>query len=523
MDRPREAVLKISVFQQGEPIMKRVRLAGVVSTVALIIGAAAIPASAQMLELAVDSSPAGLDPHIVTAFSSMQIVNGTIYEGLTQIDSDLLVQPALAENWEISSDGLVYTFDLVDGATFHNGEPVEAEDVLASLRRVQSDVITSPLASRLASVSDTSAIDADTVEVTLSEPSAPFLTALASIAIVPRGYESDPDSLQQTPVGTGPFQFDEWQPNGFIRLVRNESYWDDGLPLLDGVTYNIVPEAGTRQVGLTSGQYHMLPNIDASTALQLEGQPSVTLYDALELAYTLVGLNTSQPPFDNPAVREALNYAIDREQIVAAALFGAGQPGGPLSPALTSWALPVSEYGCFETSAERSLQLLEEAGVETPVSFTLLTLPRQTTTDIAQIVQAQLAEAGFEVELNIPEIGQFVQDWRNSAFDAFVSINSGSPEPDDYFYRTFRSDGSTNVFKYESAELDALLDAGRAELDQESRAEIYADVQRHLTCTGPVSFLTYGQLYTATSGGVEGFEIKADRSLSYLRQTSLAE
>ena len=111
-----------------------------------------------------------------------------------------------------------------------------------------------------------------------------------------------------------------------------------GLPKLDGVKFNIVPESATRQVGISSGQYAMLPNIDAATALQLKGKPSVKLAETLELAYTLIGLNTSKPPFDNAKVREAVNYALNRDEIVAAALFGAGVPGGPLSPALKDWA-----------------------------------------------------------------------------------------------------------------------------------------------------------------------------------------
>ena len=108
----------------------------------------------------------------------------------------------------------------------------------------------------------------------LKEPSAPLLTSLATIAIVPRSFEADKDALQKLPVGTGPFKFKEWQPNGFIQLAKHDTYWKKGLPKLDGVKFNIVPESATRQVGISSGQYAMLPNIDAATALQLKGRPT---------------------------------------------------------------------------------------------------------------------------------------------------------------------------------------------------------------------------------------------------------
>jgi peptide/nickel transport system substrate-binding protein len=492
---------------------------------ALLAGLAIMSASAartQVLEIAVDASPAGLDPHIITAFSSFQIVNGTIYEGLTAIDKDLRVTPALARSWTVSPDGKTYTFTLVSGATFHDGAPMEAADVVASLNRVLSKDIASPLSSRLAAMEKAVAKDALTVEVAMKEASAPFVTALASIAIVPRGFEANKDGLQRQPVGTGPFRLKEWQPNGFIELARHDGYWNRAQPKLAGVKFNIVPESATRQVGISSGQYAMLANIDAATALQVRARPNVRIAETLELAYTLVGMNVTKPPFDNPKVREALNYALNRQEIVQAALFGAGVPGGPLSPALKDWAVDVKEFPCFTHSATKAQELLKEAGFTAPIPVTLLVLPRQDIRDIAQVVQAQLNKAGFKAELKIPELGQFVQDWRNSNFDAFVSTNSGSVDPDDYFYRTFRSGGSTNVFKYANPAVDSLLDSARVELAQPARRAAYSKVQSLLACDGPAAFMTYGQLFTAMRSNVQGFDIIANRSLATLATTSSA-
>ncbi len=488
------------------------------ASLALASGAA----RAQVLEAAVDGSPAGLDPHIITAFNSFQIVNGTIYEGLTAVDKDLRIVPALASSWTVSPDGKTYTFKLVSGATFHDGTPMTADDVVSSLNRVLSKDIASPLASRLAAMDKAVAKDSSTVEVTLKEPSAPFLSSLATIAVVPKAFEANKDGLQRQPVGTGPFRFKEWQPNGFIELAKHPGYWNKGAPKLDGVKFNIIPESATRQVGLNSGQYAMLPNIDAATALQLKGRPNVRIGETLELAYTLIGMNTSKPPFDNPKVREALNHALDRQEIVQAALFGAGVPGGPLSPALKSWAADVKSFPCYTPSAQKAQALLKEAGVTTPLAVTLLVLPRQDIRDIAQVVQAQLNKAGFKAELKVPELGAFVQDWRNSNFEAFVSTNAGFPDPDDSFFRTFRTGGSTNVFKYSNAEVDKLLDEARVESDQAKRKAAYDKVQSLLACDGPVAFMTYGQLFTAMRTNVQGFEVIANRSLVGLANTSIA-
>ena len=495
----------------------RVRAASLV--VALAAGASV--AGAHQLQVAVSDSPAGLDPHIATAFNTFQVIEGTIYEGLTDLGADLAVVPGLASAWTISDDLKTYTFDLRDGVAFHSGKPMTSADVVASLERVMDERTGSPLASRLSAVETVTAPDDDTVVITLSAPSAPLLTSLTTIAIVPQEYREDTGTLQQTPDGTGPFELTEWRPNVSITLTANPDYWEDGFPALDGVTFNIVPEAATRQVGLASGQYELLPNIDAVTALQLQSQPGIKLEDTLELAYSLIGLNVSRPPLDNPKVREAINYAINRDDIVAAALFGAGVPGGPLSPALETFATPVGAFPCYATDPGKAASLLAEAGLETPTSLELLVLPRDDTKAIAQLVQQELGAIGIEVTLKIPETGQFVQDWRNSNFDMFVSLNGGTTEPDDYFYRTFKTGGSTNVFKFSDPALDAMLEAGRSEVDQDKRVEIYRAVQDDLACDGPVVFLAYGQLYTAMRDNVSGFEINPNRSLGSLKSVSV--
>ncbi len=500
--------------------MRRLKLLSLAAASMLAI--AVSTANAQVLEVAVDASPAGLDPHIITAFSSFQMVNGTIYEGLTIIDRDLAIGPSLAESWTISPDGKTYRFKLRTSATFHDGGKMDADDVAASLNRVLAKEIASPLASRLAAVDKITVVDPATVEVALKEPSAPLLTSLATIAIVPKRFATDKDGLQRQPIGTGPFKMTEWQPNGFVTLAKHDGYWQAGKPKLAGVKFNIVPESSTRQVGITSGQYAMLPNIDAATALQLQGKPNVKLVETLELAYTLIGFNTSKAPFDNPKLREAVNTALNRPEIIQAAFFGKGVPAGPLSPALKGWATDVKEFPCYAHDPAKAQAMLKAAGFDKPIELTMLVLPRQDIKDMAQVVQQQLNKAGFKIELKTPELGQFVQDWRNSAFDLFASTNAGSADPDDYFYRTLRTGGSTNVFKYSNADVDALLDKARASTDLPTRRAAYKEVQAKIACDGPIAHVGYSQLFTAVRGSVTGFEIIANRSLSSLADVTLA-
>ncbi|MBX2883540.1 MAG: hypothetical protein KTR32_26535 [Granulosicoccus sp.] len=477
---------------------------------------------AASLDVAIDSSPAGLDPHLITAFNSVVIVQSTVYEGLTKIQQDLSVAPGLAESWEVSDDSLTYTFTLPSGVTFHDGSAMDAEDVAASIRRVQSEDMASPLASRVSPITTITVVDPQTIALSLDEPFAAILSSLSGIAIVPAEFENDKEALQKTPAGTGPFMFNEWIPNSHISLKKFDNFRDDALPKLDEVRVNFVPESATRQVGLGNGDYDLLPGIDPATALQLQANPNVTIQQTQNVSYTLLGMNTTRGSLGDAKVREAINLLLDREEIIAGALFGAGVPAGPLSPALATWALDTSEYDCYARNVDQAKALLKEAGAE-DLELSILVLPRQDAKDIAQVIQQQLADGGISVELLNKEIGEFVQDWKNSDFDMFVSANGGSPDPDEYFYRTFRTGGSTNVFKYSDAEVDGWLDEGRKLTDPADRKAVYDQVQRKLACSGPIAHIAYSNLATAINNTVSNFEIYSNGRLSSLINVTVAE
>ncbi len=473
------------------------------------------------LELAVDTAPAGLDPHLVTAFSSFQIT-GQIYDGLLEINADLQLEPALATGYTVSDDGLVYTFDLRPDVTFHNGRPFTADDVVYSYERVANVETGSPQASRFAQVASVVALDDLTVEFTLAKPFAPFLANLPNLAIVPQEVVEEHGDLQQVAVGTGPFMLAEIVPDTYTLLTANPDYYREGQPGVDAVRYNVVPEASTRAAGLRTGAYHMIPDVDPATAQTLGNVPGIELLTVQDLAYTLLGVNTTRPPFDDARVRRALNLAIDRDEIVEAVYFGDAVPGGPLSPGLVDWATPVSDYSCYASDPAAARQLLSAAGYPDGVAFEILTFGTiRVVTDVAQVVQAQLADAGFDVSVEVAEFGSFVQRWRNSDFDAFVSLNGGNIDPDGYLDRTFRTGGSTNVFQYSNPAVDTLLDAGQAAVSLSERQGIYADLQRALACDGPIVHVAYATLFTAIADDVDGFQQTPTRSLRYLRNVEL--
>ena len=488
---------------------------------ALIIAAALItaPARAQVLEIATDQSPVGLDPQIATSFAT-QLITSTIYEGLTAIDPDLHVVPALAKSWTVSDDGRSYRFELRPGATFHNGRALAPADIVASIARIRDPKTSSPYASRFAAVTTVEPDGDSAVRITLDQPSAPFLAQLASLAIIPAEATQD---LARHPVGTGPFKFREWVPDTYIALDRNPAYWEQGHPALAGLKFDIVPEAATRQLGIQSGTYRMVPTLDAATVAALQGQSRVKILQTQDLAYSLIGLNTTKPPFDKPEVREAVNLALDRSQIADAAYFGKAVPAGPLSPALKDWALPTTDFDCYRTDPAKARKLLQAAGLTLPVKITLNVLGSlRQVVDVAQVVQAQMNKAGFEVALNVQEQGKFIQDWRGGNFEAFASLNSGGPDPDDYFGRTFATGGATNVFKYSNPTLDKLLADARTTQNQADRKHLYDQAQHILACQGPVVHVAYGTLFTAIRADVRNYQPNPTRSLRGLRDASIA-
>ena len=327
--------------------------------------------------------------------------------------------PALAASWTISPDGKTYQFALRPGATFHNGRAVTAADVVASIARVRDPKTGSPYASRFTGIASVTPDGDNALTIVLTDPSAAFLAQLAAVAIVPPEAMA---TLARQPVGTGPFVFKQWVPDTYIALDRNAHYWQSGLPKLAGLKFDIVPEAATRQLGLSGGSYALLPALDAASAAALTNAPGVVVQHTQDLAYSLLGLNASKPPFDKPEVREAVNTAIDRGQLIQAAYYGQAVPAGPLSPALTAWALPTTQFPCYHTDPARSVALLKQAGLTPPVKITINVLGSlQQVVDVAQVLQAQLNEAGFAVDLNVQEQGRFIADWRAGNFQAFAS------------------------------------------------------------------------------------------------------
>lgn len=471
------------------------------------------------LVVGVTSDPDTLFPWKATQFQAVAAL-GTIYGTLTELNETLDVVPGLAESWESSEDGTTLTFTLRSGVQFHDGKPLTSADVKSSLDKILDEATAAVARSTLASVESVEALDPDTVVLNLTGPDAGILAGLASVNLAILSADDTEEALSSAPNGTGPFAFESRTPNESLTLAANPTYWGDAVGLAT-VEFRVIPDESSIVSALQSGNVHLAVLDDPLVAQTAEGE-GITITKTPQLAYHVLQLNARRAPLDDVNVRLAIACAIDRQQVLDTAALGEGEVVGPItSPAYKSDA---NARPCPTRDVDRARTLLADAGHADGVTISSIVSQGEYATSVneAQNLQAQLAEAGITLELEVMEIGAFVDRWIAADFDSAVALNGGRPDPDGMYGRYFTSTGNLNtVAGYSSPELDALFAAGKATTDAEQRKTIYADVTRHLEDNAVWVWLFSSYSYTATVDGVTGFTPMANASLQYLRTTSL--
>src|SRR5437879_6488127 len=479
------------------------------------------------LILARSGEVTNLDPHKVPAFTSARVFE-LVYSYLMRLDENLGVQPDLAASMpRTSPDGKRVTVELRTGVKFHNGDPLTSADVKYTFERILDPKNAAVARSFFTDVDTITAPDDSTVVFNLKNPNAAMIAYMAhpNTGIVSKKIgEANPDlSKKETAIGSGPFKLAEWVPDNFMRFEANKSYYVEGQPYLDGVRINVVPDESGLAAALRTKAADMAIIFDPKVARTLRSESGVTLSAKPSLGYNLLFVNTKRKPFDNLKVRQAVAYAIDRKAIIDAVAFGEGEVAGPIAPALAQYALPTSQYPLYTRDVAKAKQLLQEAAVG-PVSFTMLT---QTTEpvyakDIAQLVQAQLAEAGITMKIETLEFTQWVDRWLKADFDMAPGLNGGGPDPDFYIFRYFTDDGNLNfVTSYKNPTSSDAIKMARATTDVAKRKDLYATAQKELVNGVPFIWLYVGRDYFGLLPTTKGFTHLPTGSIIYLRQTWL--
>lgn len=467
------------------------------------------------LVAAIGSEPDQLDPQKTTAYPSFQVLEN-VFDTLVEPDEDLEMQPALAESWETSEDGLTWTFALRDDVKWHNGRDFVADDVVFSYKRIIDEELSN--AYRFATVEDVTAPDERTVEITLTQPTPSLLANLGSfkgMAIVAKENVAD---IAREPIGTGPFAFSEYAPGDSLEIVRNDDWWGGDVPL-DGVRFTFVPEPTVALTNVQGGEAQWTDNLPPQQVSSLQDGDELNVEAVPSNDYWYFAANQARPPFDDPKVRRALAYGIDREEITEAAKFGLATVNQTAIPEDSEYYF---DYAPYERDVDKAKSLLAEAGVSGRLPMELIvTNEFPETVTSGQVMQDQLKEIGVDVEVRTLDFAAWLDAQGKGDFDAFLLGWLGNIDPDDFYYAQHHSTGTNNFQKYANPEVDEALDAARAETDEDARQELYDQAVKRIVDDASYVYLYNPEVVQAWTDEVQGYEVRADRAIRF-RDVSLA-
>ena len=454
-----------------------------------------------------------LDPAQVNLGIVAGEIVSNLFSGLVQFDQDLGLVADLAETWEVSEDGRTYTFALRDGLTFHNGDPLLAEDIRYTYERTTNPDFASPHANKLQLVEAFETPDEQTVAIRLSAPFAPFLAVACTrgpgraLTPVPRRAveEMGDDQFGITPVGCGPFALVPETvdlSSGFE--MRAFEGWYGGRPYLDAIELSLIAEPSSRVSALEAGDVEMLDIVPAVGFAQLQGNPDLTLVDLPGTNWIGMTMNFARPPWDNPEARMAVAKAIDRADLIEKALFGLADPGaGAIAPAF-AWAYegtdPATSPQAFDLEAAKALA--EQAGLvgAKPTIMGTVDNPRP-----AEVLRAQLADLGLDVQIEQLQAAAWNERWLAKDWEIIINGSVVDADPDDGHWNFFQSEGPWNTQGYANPRADELLEATRATADQAERARIYQELQGILQTDVAYAFLYHTRDVTGFHTDVQGY------------------
>jgi peptide/nickel transport system substrate-binding protein/oligopeptide transport system substrate-binding protein len=465
--------------------------------------------------------PRSLDPALSTDVPTGRAV-AYLFDGLVRFTPEARVEPALAERWEVSGDGLTYTFHLRSGVTFHDGTPLVAQRVVASLTRALDPKTRAgrtwaltPIAGaeafadgKATSVSGLSAPDDRTVVIRLTEPLAAFpkLLAMPVAAIVPERIGAD---FGEKPVGTGPWKFVEWKHDDYLLFARNEQYWG-GAPKAESLLARVIPEPSTAGAEFESGlvDVHVVPEAETVQWEQSDEKKS-RLQSAPALRLWYVSMNTTRGPLKDVRVRQAINHAVDVPSLLRQLLANRGiLAAGVVPPALEGADSARQRYG-FDVA--RARQLLTEAGFANGIDLELWTSQDPSFSRVAQVLQGFLKEANIRVKIVQRDAPSVREASRAGSVDLHVKDWwADYPDADAFLFPLLHSSNhgpGGNVSFYTNRRVDSLIVQARRTQDDAARMVLYREADALAFSEAPMLYLFfYNELY-AVQPWVRGFQV----------------
>lgn len=435
-----------------------------------------------------------LNPYKMVSSASEEILMN-VFEGLVMPGEDGGIIPAVAKEYSISDDGLVYKFKIRENIKFHNGNPLDVKDVEFSLRKMSGREGDTPAQAMFANIKDIKITSEDEVTVELKQPDSVFIYYMTE-AIVP---DENRDSLDKEPIGTGPFKVAGYEREQKLTLTKNDDYWGE-KPKIDDVEIFVTPNAETAFLKLLSGEINMLPRVDAKRINELKNFKTVS---GAQNTVQLFALNHKFEPFSHKEVREAINLAIDKDAVIKNVMGGYGIK-------LETNMSPVMKKFCIENigetrDVEKAKELLKKAGysdlrftVKVPSNYIM-----HVTT--AQVIAEQLKEAGITMDIETVEWATWLSDvYTGRKHEATIVGLTGKLDPDSILKR-YVSDYPRNFFNYNNPKYDKLIADAKISPDENERIEYYKEAQRILRDENVSVYIMDPELITAMDKNINGF------------------
>jgi peptide/nickel transport system substrate-binding protein len=466
-----------------------------------------------VLRIALESDLTDLDPATSTAAVD-NVIFSMVYETLVTWNRETLEpEPLLAKSWDITDDGLKYTFYLRDDVTWHNGDPFVAADVKYTVERIVNEDLASK--SFLLSIDNVEVIDDHTVVFNMSEPYSPMLLNAPQVPMIQnqKFVEANDGATTRVTMGTGPFMLKEWVADEVMRLEKNPNYWREGmdgepLPYLDGVDFIISVDETARMTDFLSGVMDMVLMVPEKDIGELMGNSSIELAGPQSVWFSSIFFNTELPPFDDKLVRQAFSWAVDRAEICEVGLFGYAAPSA--GAAFPDWHWSGNGPKVYDhRDIEKAKELLAEAGYPDGEGFPEITIyagaPYPSEVTAAEMVAAYVSELGITAKVEATEWGAFLDNIFAYSYPIYVVGWLGTGDPDDVYYNLFHSEGPFNLMKYNSPEFDDLAVQARQAADMDDRKDLYHQLEAVLLEDVPQAFLMWHDEYQGLYPYVKNF------------------
>ncbi|NUH66843.1 ABC transporter substrate-binding protein [Sulfitobacter sp. S0837] len=477
--------------------MSHLPLTKTLPALTLAFGLMASASAAAELVVGMQQEPTSLDPTADATASIDSMMTQNVFESLTTVAENGEVQPNLATSWEVSEDGLTYTFHLAEGVTFHDGSVLDAEDVIFSFDRAMAEESVNPSKDIFEPIESVKAVDPQTVEITLSGKDAFFLFNMGQgdSAIVA---SESADTNNANPIGSGPFKFDSWTRGDRLTLVKNPDHRDAAEVALDKVVFRFISDPAAATAAMMAEELDAFPGFPAPELLpQFEADPRFRVNVGSTEGEVILAMNNAKPPFDNVEVRRAVATAIDRDEIIEGAMYGQAVPIGSFYPPHGTAYVDLTE--AYPHDSEKAKTMFEEAGVAGE-TMTLRVPPFPYATRSAEIIQNQLSEAGIDAKVENVEWGFWIDEvYKKKNYDMTIIAHT-SPNDMGNFAR-----GPDYFYGYDNAEMTALWEQITTEVDPAKRDELLKQGQQMLSDQSVHAFLFQLPLLGVFREGVEGY------------------